>query len=140
MISIAIVCKPKKEELVRILPDLVVWLREHGYEPMLDREGGECCPVAPILDRAEMPAHAPALVIVLGGDGTLLSVARIFAATGTPILSVNLGNLGFSLRFASPTSTRRLRDGAATAILSMQGQCSMPLFGVMGRSFHRLKR
>ncbi len=113
MISIAIVCKPKKEELVRILPDLVVWLREHGYEPMLDREGGECCPVAPILDRAEMPAHAPALVIVLGGDGTLLSVARIFAATGTPILSVNLGYLGFLTEI-------RLADLYAT----LEGWCS----------------
>src|ERR1019366_329670 len=95
MDTVAIVCKPKKEELVRILPDLVTWLRQHGYEPLLDREGGEFCPVAPIVDRAELPARGPALVIVLGGDGTLLSVARIFAATGTPILSVNLGFLGF---------------------------------------------
>ncbi len=95
MDSVAIVCKPKREELARILPELTAWLCENGYEPILDREGGEFCPDATIVDRTEMPARAPALVIVLGGDGTLLSVARIFAATGTPILSVNLGFLGF---------------------------------------------
>ena len=95
MTRIAIVCKPRKEELVQIVPDLIVWLRNHGYEPLLDREGGVYTQDAPAVDRAEMPAHAPALVIVLGGDGTLLAVARIFASTGTPILSVNLGYLGF---------------------------------------------
>ncbi|MFZ0743466.1 MAG: NAD(+)/NADH kinase [Terracidiphilus sp.] len=113
MIPVAIVCKPKKEELVRILPELIQWLRQHGFEPLLDREGGSYCQEAPIVDRTEMPAHAPALVIVLGGDGTLLSVARIFAATRTPILSVNLGFLGFLTEI-------RLADLYAT----LEGWCS----------------
>ena len=95
MTRIAIVCKPRKEELVHILPELIVWLRNHGYDPLLDREGGVYSQAASVVDRGEMPKYAPGLVIVLGGDGTLLSVARIFAATGTPILSVNLGFLGF---------------------------------------------
>jgi len=89
------------------LPELVAWLREHGYEPLLDREGGRYTGTAPVVDRMEMPDQAPALVIVLGGDGTLLSVARIFASTGTPILGVNLGFLGFltEVRLADLYST-----------------------------------
>ena len=95
MIRVAIVCKPQKEELTRLLPELVAWLRERGYEPLLDQEAGKYTSAAQVVERAELPGYAPGLVIVLGGDGTLLSVARIFAATGTPILSVNLGYLGF---------------------------------------------
>ncbi|HEY1649783.1 MAG TPA: NAD(+)/NADH kinase [Terracidiphilus sp.] len=95
MIRVAIVCKPHKEELTRLLPELIAWLRAHDYDPLLDDEGGKYTSAAPSVDRADLPAHAPSLVIVLGGDGTLLSVARIFASVGTPILSVNLGFLGF---------------------------------------------
>jgi NAD+ kinase len=107
MVRVAIVCKPQKEELARILPELIGWLRRHDYEPLLDLEGGQYTAAAPAVERAEMPSWAPELVIVLGGDGTLLSVARIFAATGTPILSVNLGYLGFltEVRLADLYST-----------------------------------
>ncbi len=95
MVRVAIVCKPRKEALARLLPELIGWLREHGYEPLLDLEGGHYTTSAPAIDRSAMPGQAPGLVVVLGGDGTLLSVARVFASTGTPILSVNLGSLGF---------------------------------------------
>jgi NAD+ kinase len=99
MTRVAIVCKPQKEELARLLPELIAWLRAHGYEPVLDQEAGKYISSAQapshIIDRSELPGCKPALIIVLGGDGTLLSVARIFAATGTPIMSVNLGYLGF---------------------------------------------
>jgi NAD+ kinase len=107
MTRVAIVCKPQKEELTRLLPELLVWLRAHSFEPLLDLEAGKYVPGEAAKDRAELPALAPALVIVLGGDGTLLSVARIFKSTGTPILSVNLGYLGFltEVRLADLYST-----------------------------------
>ncbi|MGA7343835.1 MAG: NAD(+)/NADH kinase [Terracidiphilus sp.] len=107
MVRIAIVCKPHKEELARLVPELIAWLRNHGYDPLLDHECGGYTSAAPSVARAELPAWSPSLVIVLGGDGTLLSVARIFAALGTPILSVNLGSLGFltEVRLADLYST-----------------------------------
>jgi NAD+ kinase len=95
MMRIAIVCKPHKGELSRILPELIGWLRERDFEPLVDIESEQYASGATVVDRGEMPAWKPALVIVLGGDGTLLAVARTFAATGTPVLSVNLGRLGF---------------------------------------------
>ncbi len=76
--------------------ELIAWLRARGYDPLrLDEESARYTADAPAAPRAELPLHAPELVIVLGGDGTLLSVGRIFATTGTPLLSVNLGTLGF---------------------------------------------
>jgi NAD+ kinase len=107
MVRVAIVCKSEKEELARLLPELIAWLRQHGYEPLLDSDGGHYTDAAPAVELAEMPSWTPGLVIVLGGDGTLLGAARAFAATGTPLLSVNLGFLGFltEVRLADLYST-----------------------------------
>ncbi len=91
----AIVSKPQKNELYTVLPELVRWLREHDYDSVLDCDSACYVPGAPGVPRAELPLRKPNLVIVLGGDGTLIAAARAFAETRTPILSVNLGSLGF---------------------------------------------
>src|ERR1700758_1775183 len=95
MRPVAIISKPQKEDLYQLLPGLVLWMKAHDLDPILDPVSGSYTQQAPIVPRHEMPAAAPDLVIVLGGDGTLLSAARIFAKSETPILSVNLGSLGF---------------------------------------------
>ncbi len=95
MRRVAIIAKPQKEELSHILPELLLWLRAHGLDPVVDEIGGAYTQDVPVIPRHELPAEKPELVIVLGGDGTLLATARVFAKSAVPILSVNLGSLGF---------------------------------------------
>ena len=95
MLLAAIISKPQKPELAGILNDLVVWLGSRGYRYVLDPDSAAYIGASNAIERGGLHAHKPDLVIVLGGDGTLLAAARAFAHTTTPILSVNLGSLGF---------------------------------------------
>ncbi|HVG26979.1 MAG TPA: NAD(+)/NADH kinase [Acidobacteriaceae bacterium] len=92
----AIISKPQKPELEEVLTELVEWLAARGYTSILDPESASYLNRSEVaVDRPEMPDYGPEVVVTLGGDGTLLSAARAFAHTCTPILGCNLGNLGF---------------------------------------------
>lgn len=95
MRTIAVISKPQKPDLAPILNDLVLWIRARGNEPILDPVSGTYVQSARIVPRHDMALEEPELAIVLGGDGTLLAAARVFAKSKVPILSVNLGSLGF---------------------------------------------
>ncbi len=92
----AIISKPQRPELEKILTDLVAWLSDHGYTSILDPNSAAYLDREDeAVDRTEMPEQKPDVVITLGGDGTLLSAARAFAHADVPLLGVNLGSLGF---------------------------------------------
>jgi len=95
MLQAAIISKPQKPELAGILHELIAWLEARDYHYLLDPDSAAYVNGANPIERVDLPRHKPNLVIVLGGDGTLLAAARAFARTTTPILSVNLGSLGF---------------------------------------------
>jgi NAD+ kinase len=95
MLQAAIISKPLKPELAGILRDLIAWLEARNYHYLLDPDSAAYIDAPNPIERVDLPRHKPNLVIVLGGDGTLLAAARAFARTTTPILSVNLGSLGF---------------------------------------------
>jgi NAD+ kinase len=90
-----IVCKPIKEVVCSVVPPVIEWLRTHKIEIFVDNETQACIDTkAPVLAR-EAIGEKVDLLIVLGGDCTLLSVARALGSHKVPILAVNLGGLGF---------------------------------------------
>ena len=92
---IGIISKPKKTEIREIVPSLTQWLRERNVEVFLDKETASLLESAEkSLSRNEMPSQVD-LLVVLGGDGTLLAAARALNRKPVPILAVNLGGLGF---------------------------------------------
>ena len=92
--TVGIISKPRSEEAVRIVPELVAWLARRGVAVRADPETAVCLGNASGLPRARVPEGAQ-MLIVLGGDGTLLSAARALGGRDIPLFAVNLGNLGF---------------------------------------------
>jgi NAD+ kinase len=92
---VALMSKPTKPELMKIVPDVVVWLQARGYEVITDRETSNYCKGLEAMAREEIAKHPVRFVVLLGGDGTLLSAARVLARSDIPVIGVNLGSLGF---------------------------------------------
>ncbi|MGH9868370.1 MAG: NAD(+)/NADH kinase [Candidatus Polarisedimenticolia bacterium] len=95
MRTIGLVFKTQPRRAAGILRKVVAWLDRHGVERILDVATAALMGRGTSgMDRETMASRCD-LIVVVGGDGTLLSVARDLGASRTPILGVNLGSLGF---------------------------------------------
>jgi len=78
---------------------LAGWLGSRGLDYVVEKESAKAAGLRSDLDRAHV-ARTAGLIVVLGGDGTIISVARLVEGRATPILGVNLGSLGFLTEFS----------------------------------------
>lgn len=99
--SIGIYCKQKPVISEEVLKDLVDWLRDKNYQVLMPAETAAIIRETSQYKNEDIPLQSD-LLIVLGGDGTLLSVARLTEGDEVPILAVNLGSLGFLTEVALP--------------------------------------
>ncbi len=96
MKRVGIVAKPGAVEARGVVTELLAWLAARGLGVVVEKETAALVPAATVssVGKAELPAQVD-LLVVLGGDGTLLSMARAVGDLGVPLLGVNLGGLGF---------------------------------------------
>ena len=92
--TIGVVVKRNRRRAVSLARDVVRWLEKRGKRVWLDPDAAAALSLPNGIEKAQMMAKAD-LVVVLGGDGTLLSVARHAGRREVPIVGVNLGGLGF---------------------------------------------
>jgi NAD+ kinase len=91
----AIISRPSRPEVARTVPELLAWLEARSYQVIVDPETAKYSNGQEEVWRSQMASRPLDLVVVLGGDGTLLSAVRATAAADAPLLGVNLGSLGF---------------------------------------------
>src|ERR1700728_3352295 len=91
----AIISRPTRTQVAHTVPELLTWLQSHDYKVIVDPETAKYSNGQEEVPRSQMSARALDLVVVLGGDGTLLSAARATAAIDVPLLGVKLWSLGF---------------------------------------------
>ncbi len=91
--SVGVCARPEQADLADLVREIEKWLVERGIEVRVDPEAGRWTRAAGS-PREELAAKVD-LLLVLGGDGTLLAVARAAGRRDVPILGVNLGTLGF---------------------------------------------
>ena len=94
MKTYGIIAKRNKPEALSLTRDIISWLAQREISTVVDPAIAEQVGCTQPVEMDAIPSRAD-LLIVLGGDGTLLSTARLKGVASIPVLGINLGGLGF---------------------------------------------
>ena len=111
--TIGIISRPRRSKLGEIVPQLLDWLQKRGIATVIDMETANALSQGATGKARLQVVKEAELLLVLGGDGTMLGAARDAAPRGVPILPINMGSLGFLTSFTAEELYPALEDTLA---------------------------
>src|SRR5262245_24344646 len=97
--KLGIITKPGEPRAAEVAARIAEWAAIHRINLFVNDRVGDLPPGTVSASAREIADNCDVLV-VLGGDGTMISTARLVAGRGTPVLGINLGTLGYLTEFA----------------------------------------
>jgi NAD+ kinase len=97
--TIGIISRPRRSNLAEVVPPLLRWLEARHVPTVYDTETASSLMDGAIGKTRHQVAEEADLLLVLGGDGTILAATREATPRGIPILPINMGSLGFLTSF-----------------------------------------
>jgi NAD+ kinase len=107
--SVGVITKPAEPRAIEILKEIARWAAAHQIT-LLVNDHLDHPPPGVCAESLEEIARSADLLVVLGGDGTMIATARHVAGRETPVLGVNLGTLGYLTEFAVEEVLPALED------------------------------
>lgn len=98
--TIGVVVKPQMTEAIGVVRDLQVWCLARGIEMRAKDTIAEQVGCMSLMTDREQLRDDVDLIVVLGGDGTMLGASRLVGSRPIPVLGVNFGSLGYLTEFA----------------------------------------
>jgi NAD+ kinase len=124
---VSIIAKPHAENIESLLSQIINFLKENNIEILFDERTASIIENNSFASEDEIRLKSD-LIIVVGGDGTLLSAARILNGKETPIIGINMGRLGFLTEIKAEEAInmlKKLLSGEAIIEKRMKLACKL---------------
>ncbi len=107
--KIGVFIKPDEPRALAVANEIARWAADKNIELLIDNRAKAIPEGAKLVSEIEIACDC-GLIVALGGDGTMLGVARAIGGCGTPVLGVNLGTLGYLTEFSVETAVPALEN------------------------------